>query len=373
MRSLPLLAFLLFVFPPLAHGESCPSQGSLKLAEPHCELFQEPIFQLDRVASTAKEKCLCFYREAYAIVDMVRKYETESAALAKEFSAHAAAEDAGQSDQAQHTASNISARAKNHHGEFASQLEGKFVLLKSYFDSYFQSLNKLNQLGMNNVGSEISGFQKPQSEIPALWSVSVARKQMTDLQKTYLGKDGKIGFSTGIRKVHREAKAAESASGQVQSLTAARALQVGTAGSDNANDILHDPTSSVAGPHYATRGAATVAGGAAGMLINGAKVLPGVAGVTAAGITEYLVYERTDPQTLLAIGAGAIVAAAKGTVAGIVVSGSIGALQYAGAKADALRHEYSEFSKMKILQNRSIRAQALSQEWLKHKNSSAKK
>lgn len=364
-----LLAALLILWTSHSFGadSSCQSTGDLKKAAPHCQLLEEPIFRDDPTAEKAKSDCLCFYREAYALVEVVKAYEQRARALSTEFDSHAAAMDSGNADLSQSKIAEMTGRAKEHHKTFADQLEGQYIQMQKLFDQYFQSLNRLYQSGLNNITPEISGWERPASKVPALWSVSVSKQLLKQLQKSWHGKENSNGLRLGIRRIYREARTAEQSSGQIQSISSARKLSVGSVGNTSSEDILNDPTVTMSSPHYLTRGAGTVAGGATGLLASGSKALPGVVGVSAAGIVDMFAYEEISKATLFNVGIGAIVTAAKGTVAGVIVSGGIGAVQYAGSKADALRHEYSEFSKRQILANRSITALELSKLWTTEK------
>jgi len=357
-----------FVGSAFAAESSCKSTGDLQKAATHCQLLEEPIFREDPAAEKAKSDCLCFYQEAYAIVEMVRAYQQKSNDLAKQFDAQASSVAAGQADQSQQMIAAMTAQSKTHHKDFADQLEIKYATIQKLFDQYFQSLNKLYQSGMNNITPEISGWEVPASKVPALWSVSVSKELLRQLQKSWQGSERSNGLRLGIRRIHREARTAEQSSGKIQSISSARRLSVGNVDNTSQEDILNDPTVSMSSPHFLTRGAGTVAGGAAGLLAGASKVIPGAVGMSAAGIVDMFAYEEISKATLFNVGAGAIVTAAKGTVAGVIVSGGIGALQYAGAKADALRHEYSEFSKQQILQNRAITSLELSKRWTTEKN-----
>ncbi len=215
--------------------------------------------------------------------------------------------------------------------------------------------------------TEITCRNSPQAKVPTLWMVSVAKKSLEDLQRVYLGKNKSKGLRTDLRKIHSEARKAEKISGKMKAVTAARGFDVGEVKDNDPKDLLHDPTITMA-PHLPTRGAGVAAGLATSAAAQESKILPGAAGLAAAGLTEYLIYQQIDTETLLTTGLGTVTTIAACTIPGMIVGGTIGTLHTAGRNSAIEEHEFSEFSKREILANRKITAQQLSKNFSKSKN-----
>jgi hypothetical protein len=363
---LSLFAIGVLLNPFMAEAAECPTGTHEKEVKQHCKLYDEPVFFLEEKFKDTKDKCICFFREAFQTVDIVKAYEVKADSMAADFSNISNQKDAGQANSSQNIVSDFSNQAQNHHGALAKSLEIQFAKLDKKFKDYFQSINQLHQTGQNNLAPEITCRTTPPSKVPALWMVSIAKKSLEDLQRIYIGRNKSNGMRSDLRKIHSEARQAEKTSGEMKAVTSARAFRVGELKDNDPSEMLNDPTLTMA-PHLYTRGAGMAAGVATSAVAHGAKILPGAVGITAAGLTEYLVYHEIDTGTLLTIGMGAVTTLVAGTVPGIIVGGTIGVFHTAGRNSAIQKHEYSEFSKKEILGNRKITASQLSLSWGKAK------